>query len=217
MQFPSYVTHRIVHRVVVALVFGTGVRGAPRRPQRLQDRGEHRRAPGGQVAGEDPGPGERGLDPDLAVFEGRLRVIVVLGAGQGAGVDLGGQRGQVLFAAPPGGGQQDPVGRVPAGLGRRPGGPSPDAPGPRPWSPWCGGSARTSGWCGDGHLGLTSPGSVQAGPFGQNVLSILYSILADHTNISLKRHAFEVFVQEMLIQVRGLGSSRSPGTDVVTW
>jgi hypothetical protein len=120
-----------VQRVVVALVFGTGVRGAPRRPQRLQDRGEHRGAPGGQVAGEDPGPGERGLDPDLAVFEGRLRVIVVLGAGQGAGVDLGGQRGQVLFAGPaPGGGQQDPVGRVPAGLGELVG-PAADQPGHR--------------------------------------------------------------------------------------
>ena len=60
---------------------------------------------------------EGGFHPDLAVLEGRLRVILVLR--ERPGVDLGGQAGQVLLAgAGPGGGDQDVIGGLAAPGGK---------------------------------------------------------------------------------------------------
>ena len=78
---------------------------------------------------QDPGAAERGLDPDLAVLEPGLRVI--LGVRQGPGVDLRGERGEVFPAGPgPGGGDQDLIGGGPARLGELTG-PLADDPGHR--------------------------------------------------------------------------------------
>jgi hypothetical protein len=55
-------------RVVVTLLPGPGIVRPHRRGQRLQHCGHHRGALGGQVAGDDTCPGERGLDTDLAVL-----------------------------------------------------------------------------------------------------------------------------------------------------
>ena len=121
--------HGLLQRIVIALLTAPGVLGAHRRGQRLQDGGDHRGAFGGQVPGDDPGAGERRLHPELAVLEVRFRVVA--GLGQGAGVDLGGQRGQVVPAGPgPGGGEQDVVGRGPAVPGKLVG-PLADQPGHR--------------------------------------------------------------------------------------
>ena len=83
--------HRLFQRVVVPLGVTAGVLRAARGGQRLQDGADQRGALGGQVPGEDPGPLERGLQPDGAVLEGLARVIV--GVRVGAGLDLGGQGG----------------------------------------------------------------------------------------------------------------------------
>ena len=114
---------------MVALLAGAGVLGAHRRGQRLQHRGGDGGALRGQVPGDDPGAGERGLHPELPVLERGLRVIGVLG--QGPGVDLGGQRGQVFLAGPgPGRGEQDVIGGR-AALPRQLAGPAADDPGHR--------------------------------------------------------------------------------------
>ena len=101
--------HRFLQAVVVALLPGPGVLGSHRRRQRLQHRGDHGGALGRQVAGDDARTLEGGLDTELAVLEVRLRVV--LRVGEGAGVDLRGQGGQVL---PPGArlgrGDQDLIG-----------------------------------------------------------------------------------------------------------
>ena len=76
-----------------------------------------------------PAPAKVVSTPELAVLERRLRVIGVLG--QGPGVDLGGQRGQVFLAGPgPGRGDQDVIGGR-AALARQLAGPAADDPGHR--------------------------------------------------------------------------------------
>lgn len=111
----SVPTHRLGQRVVVVLP-APGVLRADRGGQGLQDLGDYRGAIRAQVTGDHPGASESGLDPDLPVLEPGLRVILALR--QGPSVNLRGQAGQIVLAGPgPGGGDQDLIGRGPAGLG----------------------------------------------------------------------------------------------------
>jgi hypothetical protein len=55
--------------------------------QRLQDRADQGGALRGQVAGQDPGAAERGLQPDGTVLE-RLPRVIVTGVRAGAGLVL---------------------------------------------------------------------------------------------------------------------------------
>jgi hypothetical protein len=122
----SEAAHRVLERVMVTLITGPGVLRAHRGRQSAQHRGHHRRALRSQVPGDDASPGERGLHPELAVLEGRLRVV--LGLRQGPGVDLGGQAGQIVLTGPgPGRGDQDVIGGG-AAIGRELAGPAADGP-----------------------------------------------------------------------------------------
>ena len=123
--------HRVLQRVMVTLVFRPGVLRTGRRGQGVQHRGDHRGAFGGEVPGDHPRAAERGLEPDLPVLEAGQQVVVLLVLGQGPGVDLGGQGGQVALAGPgPGRGNQDAVGGV-AAAGGESVGPAADQPGHR--------------------------------------------------------------------------------------
>ena len=143
---------------MVALVPGPGVLGAHRGGQGLQDRGDHGGAVGGQVAVDDPGAGEGGLDPDLPVLEPGLRVILALG--QGPGVDLRGEGSEVFLAGPgPGRGDQDLIGGGPAGPGEL-AGPLADGPGHRLRHDGALGQGREDLGVGDGAAG---PAQMAAG------------------------------------------------------
>src|ERR1035441_5988474 len=74
--------------------------------QRLQDRADQGGALRGQVAGQDPGAAERGLQPDGTVLE-RLPRVIVTGIGAGAVLVLLGQircllNEELLFLIEPG-------------------------------------------------------------------------------------------------------------------
>src|ERR1035441_10177058 len=86
--------HRLFESVVVPLLMTAGVAGAAGGGQRLQDRADQGGALGGEVARQDPGTLERGLQADGPVLEGPARVIVT-GVRAGAGLDLSSQGGQV--------------------------------------------------------------------------------------------------------------------------
>src|SRR5580700_453453 len=79
--------HRLGQRVVVPLGAGPQVPAALRRGQGIQHRLNHRRALGGEVAVDDAGPVERGVQGHASV---QVLVVVVVGVGAGgAGPDLG--------------------------------------------------------------------------------------------------------------------------------
>ena len=98
--------HCLLQRVVAALRLAPDILRPGRRGQRIQHRAHDGRALRGQVPGQHPGAAERGLHPDGPVRERlilllagallRVPVLVLdLVFGEGAGVDLPGQPGQV--------------------------------------------------------------------------------------------------------------------------
>ena len=138
----------LLERIVIPLPLGPGVLRPGFLSQRVQD-GLHRfGAAGGQVAVEPAGAAQGGLEPDLAVFESVIAVVV--GFGQAA-AHLLGQPGQVgQFGAAGGGAEEDLVGVV-AGVFGEPVGPVADLPGPGLGDPASGQGV------GDGGVGAEPP------------------------------------------------------------
>ena len=131
--------HRLLQRVMAALRLAPGILRPGRGRQRIQHRAHDRGALRGQVPGQHPGAPERGLQPHgpvlerliLASWPSLLVLVLVLGPGQGAGVDLPGQPGQVRhIRAARRRPQQDRI-RVLLALQRQLVGPAADGPGDR--------------------------------------------------------------------------------------
>ncbi len=114
--------HRLGQRIVVPLRAGAQVPAARGGGQGVQDGLHHRGAFGGQVAVDDAGAVQGGVQGQPAV-----QVLVVVGVGVGpggAGADLRADRGQCPQVRPgPGGGDQDLLGLVPVLAGDGPGPP----------------------------------------------------------------------------------------------
>jgi hypothetical protein len=121
-------SHRVLKRVVVALRVGTGVLGARGGGQRVEHHGDGRGALRSEVAADHARALERRRQLHGSVIGLRG---VILGLGQGAGMDLRGQLRQAgQIRAAEGGGDQDRVGLVPAVL-RQFVGPGAQGPGHR--------------------------------------------------------------------------------------
>ena len=119
---------RLFEGVVLALRDAAGVLGAHLLAERGEDVLQRRGAPAGQVTGDPAGAAQGGVQPQAAV--GEPVIAVLIGAG-GPAADLLRQRGQPGQVNPSGRGcGQDHV-RVAPGPGRELVGPVGDLPGPR--------------------------------------------------------------------------------------
>ncbi len=86
--------HRFLQGVMAALRLAPGILRPGRGRQRVQHRGQNGGALRGEIPGQDPGALERGLQLHRPVAE-RLVLVLVFVLGEGPGVDLPGQPGQV--------------------------------------------------------------------------------------------------------------------------